>query len=234
MKCSYCGKESSSQIKPSNSKNITFCCLECMEKYYEHPEETHSKNKMRGKKAQTNGAYFEKVVIAECERLQQEGKAVIRKLNEERVGVNKANKKQYAYKSQLWSDFIGYSNEPYLVDFPDDYLKVATFLAFECKSTDEDYFPFSNIAVHQLEFLHKLNQDGGDGFLLIYFANRDKDNVVKWYINESTYIMLSKTKQLKKIKGKYKEVFTKGINYNELCNIVVKNNIMNITNLEII
>lgn len=189
------------------------------------------KNIIRGKKAQNNGAFFEKVVIAECERLQQQGKAVIRKLNDERIGYDKANKKQYAYKSQLWCDFIGYD----LIDDSDSEGDTyARFIAFECKSTNGDYFPFSNIAVHQIEFLHKLNKDGGNGFLLIYFANRDKDNVIKWYINESTYIMLSTTKKDKQVKGKYKEVYTKGINYDELIKIVDEHSVMNIFNLEIV
>lgn len=230
MKCSYCGKQSSNMMK--TNENTFFCNIDCLNAYYAKSEKKQ-KNIERGKKAKSNGDIFEDIIIKECEKLQIENIAVIRKLNEERIG-NKNPNNPHAYTSQLWCDFIGYYNDEIFVDFPDVCAKCASFIAFECKSTDSDYFPFSNIAPHQIEFLHKLNQDEGYGFLLIYFANRDKNNVIKWYINESTYIMLSKLKKEKLVKGKAKEVYTKGINYNDLIKIVDKDNIMNIYSLEIL
>ncbi|WP_036435944.1 Holliday junction resolvase RecU [Mycoplasmopsis felifaucium] len=43
------------------------------------------------------------------------------------------------------------------------------FVAFEAKTTNENYLPISNIKKHQIEYLKQIHANGGISFLIVFF-----------------------------------------------------------------
>ncbi|QSF13645.1 Holliday junction resolvase RecU [Mycoplasma sp. Mirounga ES2805-ORL] len=53
------------------------------------------------------------------------------------------------------------------------------FIAFEAKTTNENLLPKSNIPNHQINYLRKIEENGGVSFLLIFFSSKDEFYVIK-------------------------------------------------------
>ena len=109
------------------------------------------------------GLSFEKRVQEKCDKLKQEGKALISKVPTEWVVLRKfINGRSricdaFPKKESDFVDFVGVMD--------------GRAIAIECKETNETTrFPFSNIKDSQIEFIDLWNKLGGSGYYLIKFT----------------------------------------------------------------
>lgn len=109
------------------------------------------------------GLSFEKRVQEKCDKLKQEGKALISKVPTEWTVLRKF----IGGKSQIYNAFP--KQESKFVDFVG--VMDGRAIAIECKETNETTrFPFSNIKDSQIEFIDLWNKLGGSGYYLIKFT----------------------------------------------------------------
>lgn len=129
------------------------------------------------------GKWLENVITNVNWNYEKLSKAVIRKVPTD-IAYNTRTGKAF-FKAKGMVDFVGISN--------------GKMIAFDAKNTKGASVPFKNIQDHQVDYLLKVEEQGGKAFLLIYFEEYQE----LYKLSISDYVELKETLERKSIPYSY-------------------------------